>query len=356
MLEFFLWFLSAFSTPSLCPLVFLVLLVLCTPFRPSLYIFLFILVVAMAYAGKATAQNAAAPSGSACSFGAAAISSKVAASSGTPRALASSSSASARTLSSSLFFVSGMALSGSLPLGLSELSGSSAEASRPVHLLLSPLCPPPAETRNVEAGSLSASAAGAPGPARAPSVIVSPLREGSAPLEVPCGGLPLFMLEEPSSGASFSDVRASRALSPPLASSAGGAPASSCLPSHASSGASSPSGYGLSARGRRGGARGCGRGRGSGSGGSGGSVGLPKPPLSPAMLTAERHAYMKVNAPGVVLTHHTDFCLREDVALAEMDLLGLAAVGDMTLCTNIAATVRVPAAMQGLLCVRCLRH
>jgi hypothetical protein len=65
---------------------------------------------------------------------------------------------------------------------------------------------------------------------------------------------------------------------------------------------------------------------------------------------------MEVNAPGVMLLHQTDFSLGAGVALPEADLLGPAAVSGMTLRANVATAVGVPAAMQGLLCVRYLRH
>ncbi len=203
---------------------------------------------------------------------------------------------------------------------------------------------------------MSASVAGASGPAHVPSVAVGLFREGSASPEVSGGGSPLFVPEELGSGAGFSSGRASRAPSPPLASSAGGTSASSCPPSRASSGPSSPSGRGMSARGGCGGARSRGHGRGRGGDGHGGSAGLLEPPSSLTMLAVERRVCMEANAPGVVLLHHTDFSLGEGMALPEADFLGLVAVSSVTLCANVVIAVGVPAAMGGLLYVRCLHH
>ncbi len=157
-------------------------------------------------------------------------------------------------------------------------------------------------------------------------------------------------------GANSSSGHLSHAPSPPLVSFVDRAPASSRPPSHASSRPSSSSGYGMSARGGRGGARGHVIGRGHGGGGRGGNAGLLEPPPTPATLAVEHHARMEANAPGVVLPHHTEFGLGESVALLEADLLRLAAVGGRPLCANVAAAVGVPAAMQGLLYVRCLHH
>ncbi len=132
----------------------------------------------MARAGKATVWKAAALSGFAGSSSAAAAFFGAAASSGAPRAPTSSSSmyartpSSARALSGLLSSVSGVAPSDSLPLGLGELSSSSREASRSARLRLGPPRPPLAETREVEASSLSAFIARALGPARIPSIAV----------------------------------------------------------------------------------------------------------------------------------------------------------------------------------------
>ncbi len=112
----------------------------------------------------------------------------------------------------------------------------------------------------------------------------------------------------------------------------------------------------MSARGRRGGACSHGRGRGRGGGGRGSSMGPLKPPSSPALLAVKHCARIEMNAPGMVLPHHTDFGLGEGVAFPEADLLGPVAVGGMTLRNNITAAVGVPAATQGLPCVRCLRY
>jgi hypothetical protein len=147
----------------------------------------------MARAGKATVWKAIAPSGSTSSSGAAAAYSAVMASSGAPRAPASSFSTSARVPSCSLSSLSGAAPSSGLPLGLDELPGGSGEVSRPTSLCLGPPSPPLARTRDIEASALSASVTGTLGPAHAPSITVSPFR-GMSTLPVTYGiDLPSFV-------------------------------------------------------------------------------------------------------------------------------------------------------------------
>ncbi len=181
--------------------------------------------------------------------------------------------------------------------------------------------------------------AGAPGPARIPSVAISPCQEGSASSQVSCGDLPWFVPEEPGYSAHSSNGRASHAPSLPLASSAGDTLAFSRLPSRVSSRPFSSFGREMSTCGGRGDARGSGRGCSCGDGSHSGSASPSEPPSSPAMLAAERCTRMKMNAPRVVLPHHTDFCLGEGVALPEVDYFEPAAVSTVTLCTNV--TVRL---------------
>jgi hypothetical protein len=100
----------------------------------------------------------------------------------------------------------------------------------------------------------------------------------------------------------------------------------------------------MCARGWRGGTRGHGRCCGCGGGGRGSSAGPPEHPASLATLAAEHRVCMEASTPGVVLPHHTVFGLGEGVALLEVDLLGPAAVGGVTLCTNVATAIGVPTA------------
>ncbi len=44
----------------------------------------------------------------------------------------------------------------------------------------------------------------------------------------------------------------------------------------------------------------------------------------------------------MVQEHHRNFCLEESLALPEADSLGLASVGCVTLCANIATFFGVP--------------